>query len=237
MLPPKPQLCSRPPNQAGFTIIESLMAIIVVSILMVAISPVIVISVATRVQARRMEMATQAGRSYLDALRSESIDAPPISDLSGASGSTRAEKISNKLVGIAAPDPTDLPCLDSPDYFPYCSDPSSASPSILYCVDNDGGGCSNDSLKDMVVQAFGVNTETSGDNEEKAEKGYKLGIRVYRADAFTSGRKLVGSTGERELAVTGGTGLKPSQAPLLEMTTEIVTEQTNYDDFCNLTDC
>jgi len=48
------------PKQAqfGFTIVESLMAIVVVAILMTAISPVIILSVATRVQARRVELAT-----------------------------------------------------------------------------------------------------------------------------------------------------------------------------------
>jgi len=45
-------------SQFGFTIVESLMAIVVVAILMTAISPVIILSVATRVQARRVELAT-----------------------------------------------------------------------------------------------------------------------------------------------------------------------------------
>ncbi|MEZ2319403.1 MAG: prepilin-type N-terminal cleavage/methylation domain-containing protein [Microcoleus sp.] len=55
--------------EAGYTIIESLVAMIVVSVLMIAIAPVMAYSVATRVQARRMELATQAARTYIDALR------------------------------------------------------------------------------------------------------------------------------------------------------------------------
>jgi len=56
-------------RDGGYTIIESLVAMIVVSVLMIAIAPVMAFSVATRVQARRIELATQAARTYIDALR------------------------------------------------------------------------------------------------------------------------------------------------------------------------
>lgn len=57
------------PQDSGYTIIESLVAMIVVSVLMIAIAPVMAYSVATRVQARRIELAAMAGRAYIDALR------------------------------------------------------------------------------------------------------------------------------------------------------------------------
>jgi len=60
-------------RDAGYTIIESLVAMIVVSVLMIAIAPVMAFSVATRVQARRVELATQAARTYIDALRTGAI--------------------------------------------------------------------------------------------------------------------------------------------------------------------
>ncbi|MEG4841851.1 hormogonium polysaccharide secretion pseudopilin HpsB [Microcoleus sp. B9-D4] len=60
-------------RDGGYTIIESLVAMIVVSVLMIAIAPVMAYSVATRVQARRVELATQAGRTYIDALRTGAI--------------------------------------------------------------------------------------------------------------------------------------------------------------------
>jgi len=61
------------PQDGGYTIIESLVAMIVVSVLMIAIAPVMAFSVATRVQARRVELATQAARTYIDALRTGAI--------------------------------------------------------------------------------------------------------------------------------------------------------------------
>jgi prepilin-type N-terminal cleavage/methylation domain-containing protein len=60
-------------RDGGYTIIESLVAMIVVSVLMIAIAPVMAFSVATRVQARRVELATQAARNYIDALRTGAI--------------------------------------------------------------------------------------------------------------------------------------------------------------------
>jgi len=63
------------PRDGGYTIIESLVAMIVVSVLMIAIAPVMAFSVATRVQARRVELATQAAKTYIDALRTGAI--PP----------------------------------------------------------------------------------------------------------------------------------------------------------------
>ncbi|WP_231943222.1 prepilin-type N-terminal cleavage/methylation domain-containing protein [Calothrix sp. NIES-3974] len=65
-------------NPSGFTIIESLMAIIVVAILMTAIAPVIVLSTATRIQARRIEVATQAAKSYINGVNSGNIPLPDV---------------------------------------------------------------------------------------------------------------------------------------------------------------
>jgi prepilin-type N-terminal cleavage/methylation domain-containing protein len=56
-------------RDSGYTIIESLVAMIVVSVLMIAIAPVMAFSVATRVQARRVELASQAATAYINALR------------------------------------------------------------------------------------------------------------------------------------------------------------------------
>jgi len=64
------------PRDGGYTIIESLVAMIVVSVLMIAIAPVMAFSVATRVQARRVELATQAARAYIDALRTGASPSP-----------------------------------------------------------------------------------------------------------------------------------------------------------------
>ncbi|MBE9162585.1 hormogonium polysaccharide secretion pseudopilin HpsB [Tychonema sp. LEGE 06208] len=73
MTKPKQQQNLSQSRDGGYTIIESLVAMIVVSVLMIAIAPVMAFSVATRVQARRVELATQAARAYIDALRTGAI--------------------------------------------------------------------------------------------------------------------------------------------------------------------
>ncbi|MGB8686440.1 MAG: prepilin-type N-terminal cleavage/methylation domain-containing protein, partial [Microcoleus sp.] len=61
------------PQDSGYTIMESLVAMVVVSVLMIAIAPVMAYSVAIRVQARRIELAAMAGRAYVDGLRAGAI--------------------------------------------------------------------------------------------------------------------------------------------------------------------
>jgi hypothetical protein len=97
----------------------------------------------------------------------------------------------------------------------------------LYCVDGDASGACSNNSKDMIVQAFGF---TSASTTLDVSRGYQLGVRVYRADGFS--RTLVPGGGSKTLAVTTGTGLTSNVAPLVEMTTEIATASTTFDDLC-----
>ncbi|WP_377480204.1 MAG: hormogonium polysaccharide secretion pseudopilin HpsB [Microcoleus anatoxicus] len=122
-------------QDSGYTIIESLVAMIVVSVLMIAIAPVMAFSVAIRVQARRTELAAMAGRAYIDGLRSGTIT--PVGTIKGFP--TNSADLAN------APAPTNK--------------------DNLYCVDLDGGGCSTSSNKDFYVQGAwqNKNVTTGGD--------------------------------------------------------------------------
>ena len=110
-------------RDGGYTIIESLVAMIVVSVLMIAMAPVMAFSVATRVQARRVELATQAARTYIDALRT---------------GALTPNDPNNPIKGFPIKgNPTDIPTASI----------------TLYCVDLDeDSGCSDNSKKDFYVQ-------------------------------------------------------------------------------------
>lgn len=199
-------------NQGGFTIIESLVAIIVVSILLAAIAPVIVLSVATRVQSRRVELASQAARGYIDGVRTQAITAP---------GSTGTDT----LQAYAAPTATgSLTCVANS----YCTVPTTTP---LYCMDFDGSGnCESTSITDMVVQAFRYNSASS---TATATSGYALGVRVYRADAFRQSTTLLknnSTTKTTQASFTGGAGQRT--APLVEMTTDISDIVPKYSDLC-----
>lgn len=230
-------------SQSGFTLMESLMAIVVLTIMLVGIAPMIVLSTAVRVQARRVEMATQAARSYIDGVRAEVIDDPNaivelIENDDGEFEPLRFATFSN----VDAPTGDALTtCNPSTTGYPYCPNPSSPSTGAvsLYCVDYDGDeDCSTGSPNDMIVQAYRSVTDTPTDPDEQQrilDQGYLLGIRVYRADAFDgSGDSL------KRMRDNDGEGYRQRassatidrQAPLVEMTTEIIRSGTSYEDFC-----
>lgn len=181
------------PQDAGYTIIESLVAMIVVSVLMIAIAPVMAYSVATRVQARRVELATQAGKAYIDALR------------------VGALKKGGTIPGFPVKGPSQLA---------QASAPPNQNPSDLYCVDTDGGGCQTSSNKDFYVQGAWLNPDSSITADDPTSKGYQLLVRVYRADSFASGVTLKNPPTTTKQSIVGS-GLGNLTLPVVEMSTEI----------------
>ncbi len=235
---PKPTPLYSQSNQSGFTIIESLIAIIVVTILMVGLAPILTLAVANRVQARRVELATQAAKSYIDGVRSGAI---PFGD-NPANGENAITADNNKSSGdnlsdVPAPITKGKLSCNSPDSKPYCNSPAAPTGSIFYCVDGDNppNDCDSTSNKDFIIQAFGKIT-TDGNNSVNAAQNYlnySLGVRVYRADAFTS--EFVKGFGKEgtQSTFTGGTGLTATQYPLVQMATEIpVNNPSKFRDLC-----
>jgi prepilin-type N-terminal cleavage/methylation domain-containing protein len=146
------------PRDGGYTIIESLVAMIVVSVLMIAIAPVMAFSVATRVQARRVELASQAATAYINALRVGAIkpqtNAPP----------TRRFPVRDTSLPPAVP-------------------PAPTAPNDLYCVDLDKvtlDSCAG--KKEFVIQGLWRNPVNQ--TTDPTPTGYELTVRVYRADVF-----------------------------------------------------
>jgi prepilin-type N-terminal cleavage/methylation domain-containing protein len=231
-------LVSRAKRDGGFTIVESLLAIIIVGILLVGIAPVMVISVATRIQARRIESATQASRTYIEGTRATSIQAPNARvfmkpTLEGTLKNTITDGV--LFDGAVEPPPVDAlsGCLTQTaakgnskcktnGY--VINDPLDSTKPSLYCFDVDGDGvCSVDSLQDMIVQSFRSTTiEDTSSTVLDADQGYILGIRVYRADGFEGSDPLKASNStdsQRAATFAGGLGIK--KAPLVEITTDI----------------
>ncbi|MCJ8279581.1 MAG: hormogonium polysaccharide secretion pseudopilin HpsB [Rivularia sp. ALOHA_DT_140] len=177
---------------------------------MTAIAPTIVLSVATRVQARRIELAADAAQSYIDGVRTGTID---VSDLPS----------DNEIKSYDAPEQGTLTCTANS----YCTSPQTN----LYCIDGDADGSCTLNPKDMIVQSFRYNKSST-----EIEDGFNLGVRVYRADAFDSNRvteltALKDQDTKKQSTFTGGTGLRSVQTPLMEITTDI-SNGTNFSDFC-----
>jgi prepilin-type N-terminal cleavage/methylation domain-containing protein len=212
-------------GESGFTIIESLMAIIVVAILLAAIAPVLVLSTATRVQARRIELATQAAKTFIDAVQSQTISINSITaiTLSAATGADpRKVSDTNKQADYLV-NTTKMPAPANP-----------TGKSSLYCYHSDGklklptdSDC-DAANNQFLIQAAQIKVTGSTQNE-----GYRLAIRVYRKDAFDDSEALLASTGTqntKQQTFTGGLGQK--KAPLIEMTTDIATKNTTFESLC-----
>jgi prepilin-type N-terminal cleavage/methylation domain-containing protein len=244
MIALKPKQLPPPSNQSGFTIIECLLAIIIVGILMTAIAPAIALSVATRVQARRVEAGTQAAKAFINSVRSNpnpdtNADAKAIA-ITVYLDSNKKQSGGKYLFNDAVSAPASSTVLTSTATLEAAS---------LKCVDLDGGGCSANSPRDLVVQAFRSTTlssvpSTPADAESALSvdraKGYLLGVRVYRADAFDGGSALQSKDAGGRPSATYAGGMGDRKAPLVEMMTEIPPtsgSSSAYSQFCERLGC
>lgn len=198
------QLNQRSPSQEGYTILEGLMAVIVVSVMLLAIGPVIAFSVGTRVQAKRVELATQAGKSYIDWVKA-------------ASDPNAIKERAPKQTAITAPATGDLTS-DCTSKDGYCT----TTDKKLYCVNLDEtAGCQTNSPVDMVVQPLITNGDATN-----PQKGYQMTVRVYRANSFAPGVTLQSPTKSDSLTTNalGNRGL-----PLVMMKTEVLPSDATFE--------
>ncbi|MBW4615698.1 MAG: hormogonium polysaccharide secretion pseudopilin HpsB [Desmonostoc vinosum HA7617-LM4] len=194
-------------SQSGFTIVESLVAILVAAILLTAIAPVLVISTATRVQARRVELATEAAKAFIDAIKAKTVSDPAIT-VTLAASTTRTVSSSTS------------------DYLLSSGSVPTASTG-LYCFNKNGSLANPDCTSDLFyIQAMRL--AVTGTDPDKGQ-GYRLGIRVYRSDAFIGAGSL--TSGKKAATFTGGLGDR--KTPVVEMTTEIVRGQPSYRALCD----
>jgi len=217
MITPKQKQLFTQSSQSGFTIIESLMAVVVVSILMAAIAPAIALSVATRVQAKRIEQASQAARAYVDGVKAGTITAPSHSVTGSAINGVDPPTSTGSLTCTAPTPPTTTPATPTATTNYYCTENTTTL--NLYCINGDAeAGCTTNSVNDLIIQSFRTNND----------QNYKLGVRVYRVDGFKTSGAF--DAGGQQATFTGGLG--KLKAPLLQMTTEITGNQPKYQEYC-----
>ncbi|MDF5735119.1 MULTISPECIES: prepilin-type N-terminal cleavage/methylation domain-containing protein [unclassified Nostoc] len=237
MIKRKQQQVSQTSDEPGFTIIESLVALLVVAILLTAIAPVIVLATATRVQSRRVELATQAAKTFIDGIRTGAITAPSAVTTLTAPTSDAPRRISDvaaipAVAAVAATGSTPaipavaaIPAVTGRPQDYLINTTNMAAPTSatgLYCFNQNGTisttDCSSNQFYIQAGQIIGV------------KDGYRLGIRVYRADADFP---LIASTVDTKYTQTPFTaGLGSRKAPLIEMTTDISNTTTTFQALC-----
>jgi prepilin-type N-terminal cleavage/methylation domain-containing protein len=159
-------------TQLGFTLIESIVAMVVVGALLTAIAPLLALTVAARVQARRVDLATQASRAYTEGVRGGTI---AVVDFPAT--------LRPPVTATTAPYFNEVPAPNASGgiAFSFNADCSNANfPGI--CVDTNNNGFSVNDPQDLVIQPM----RTGGNDIEILQReGFDLGVRVYRADAFS----------------------------------------------------
>lgn len=206
--------------EAGYTIIEGLVAMIMVSALMVAVAPVIAFSVGTRVQARRVELAAQAARSYIDWVRA------------GNDSTERANRSPDAITENPDDDNPGAPAgggLNCPTDGEYCTGSKE-----LYCVNGDENpGCDVNSSVDMIVQAASFSNDGSfylSPTTGNYDQGYELSVRVYRADAFSPSVGILTTT-TPATTVTNAVGARSS--PLVRIITDVAPLENSFRNLRN----
>ena len=203
-------------KDAGFTIMESLIAMVVVSSLMLAISPVLILSASTRVQSRRVELSAQIARSFIDGVRFGRITAEDITpvNININQNALSSRNITNSTDGYL---------------ISSASMPAPTSPAGLYCVQSDGtiqppeNNCEN--------RLFFIQARRTSINGSDPNDGYRLAVRVYRRDIDFMKPVLANTNTTKNTQAVVGSGNR--QAPLVERIADIANNNTSFTALCN----
>ncbi len=199
---------SPPPAEAGLTLLECIIAILVVGIVGATIAPAMVVSVATRIQSQKAEQALQVAQGEVDQVRLlVERGATVVGDLPPEVTGVTYETIGN----AGAPKtltggPTTVPTAYT-----------QARP-----VDIDGDG-----TNDFAVQMFRSPLVNNASGEPIMAFG--MGVRVYDIQAFTSGNTL--SKDEAFLGFTSDSAERET-GPLAVLYTT-VTASADGQSFCD----
>ena len=198
-------LCVIPESTTqGFTLIESLVSIVVVSVLIVGIAPMMALTVASRVQARRIDQATQAARAYVDGVRGGAIPIP--------------KKFAKPLPA------TPLKDGDFPATVLTIAYPSDNTDTGIR-VDTNNNGFSVNDPQDLIIMPVRNNGPlvTATDLDRLQKQGFEMIVRVYRADSF-SGANPPTQVTATESIFTNTNGAR--NYPLVVVRAEVVPSQS-----------
>ena len=186
-------------SEAGLTLIECIVAILLISITVTMVTPPIFLAVATRIQNQRIEQALQLGQSEIDRIKLmvnrgayTNDDLPP-------------EMTSASLVEMSAPT-----ALQADRDAVYAATGGSDSPTDAFAVDIDSDGDA-----DFAVQAFRNEGQANTTGDLVA---FGMGVRVYSARAFDGGTPT--DTEQLTASFVAGDGAQLNN-PLITLYTDV----------------
>ncbi|MFN9559911.1 MAG: type II secretion system protein [Dolichospermum sp.] len=199
-------------SDSGFTIIEVLVGVVFITILLAAISPVLVMSTAVRVQSKSMEKAVQAAETFINGVSNNSISAP----------TKVITVIQNAPINLE----TEMPVPQKTDTDLYLFNKNSTI--IANCNPiNPTSTCQPDKDTPFPFDEFYIQAAQIKPAGTKTSDGYRLAIRIYREDLDFDQEILPSSTGGI---------LVDKQAPILIKTVEI-SGTTTFGSLCSRLGC
>ena len=157
------------PAEQGLTIIECLVAIVIITLTVVAITPPIMLATATRIQSRKVEKANQVAQGELDRVRLlVERGSYQIADLPGA---ITGNAINTAPVASGSPTSGLVYSPSSCNTYPGSSTPLATD---LVRVDVDG-----DCQADYVMQVFRTAGYTPSGISPAVPYSFVVGVRVY----------------------------------------------------------
>jgi len=192
---------------AGLTLIECLVAIVIVALAGAIIAPAMVLSVATRVQSQRAEQALELAQSEIDNVRvliergeADETNMPP-------STTVTDEKLLSQV--------------DGPTYQSLEANPTNYAEARPVDINEDG-------TFDFAIQTFRTNQQDfDGDNP----LAFGMGVRVYEYDVVNSNSTGSLNTERASLTMTSSEGER-GQKPLAALYTTIAVSEQGQS-FCN----
>lgn len=211
----------------GLTLIECLVAIVIVALVASAIAPALVIAAATRVQSQKAEQALQLAQSEIDRVRllterGQATDTLPVYLAKFPPRSALANQA--------------VQTMDPPTYGAVTKDRTQLTPTNTLgiklnsttTVSNAAQPC--DQNCDFAVQIY--RTKGYPDDATKVPSAFAMGVRVYSYEAVASGSGTALSTLPLSLATTGGEGQR-AKKPLAVLYTTIAIGE-NSTSLCDL---
>ena len=199
-------------NDSGLTLLEGLVAVVIVAISTAVMTPMVILAVGTRVQSQRAEQAFQVAQAEVDRIK-----------LIVERGGNYTLNIAPASAGVNSVADFDVVPVSAPtviDNNTYSTTVTSAR----------GIDVNNDGTDDYAVQIF----RTEGITDGTRPVAFDLGVRVYRADVV-NGDPL--EVEQARLSITSGEG-QSGNRPLANIYTSVInsdTEQSlcDYYDFIN----
>ena len=202
-------------SEQGLTIMESLVAIVMIAAVSVSLTPPIFLTVATRVQNRRAEQAMNLAHGEIDRVRvlmEQGVTQNNVEQLPGLDGSESLENVPAPSSIHGGPESqtglqsTNFTCSE------YDKNYQQLDSTTALKVDVNG-----DCEYDFLVQTFRIREQTTG-GQNPIPLIFRMGVRVYSRVAEDSSGALL--TEEASLQLTTGEGQQDTR-PLAVMYTDL----------------